>query len=257
MNDRKLFRQSEIKTFLMCGKRWEFEYALGIKRPSNPTATVGAVVDTGVSKNLAQKVTSGVDLSLDAVLSIGSDDFDKRKAETEWAPDDDLGQAKDHAVNILRLHHTVLAPKMKPVTVQEKFHIETDGGFDLSGTIDYTLAGGIIGDTKTTSRARASSFVVERAFQPAMYDYAFRALHPDKTPAAFRFDIFTRPTKTLAAEYKPIEGKVTISDHEWLFASIDQVNKAINAGVALPAPEGSWHCSDKWCPYWAMCKGKR
>lgn len=253
---RPTYHQSELKTFLMCGKRWEFRYVHKIKMPSRSAATIGSSVDAAVSVNLSQKVTSKSDLPIDAVLSACSDDFEKRKTETEWTEEEKPGDAKDAAISVLRVHHAVVAPKISPVTVQEEFVIETDGEFDLAGAIDFTDESGVIGDTKTASRQRASSYVVERSFQPAMYDFAYRALK-GAAPTAFRFDVITRPTKLLAPEYKPVQGQVTEQDHQWFFSAITETHKAIKAGVALPAPEGSWYCSQKWCEYWNVCKGRK
>lgn len=252
-----VYHQSTLKTFLMCGLRYEFEYVQKMKRPSGSAATIGTCVDTAVSFNQAQKVTSGVDLPLSDVLDVLSQEFEARRTETAWTPEDDQGEAKDSAVAILKLHHEILAPKIRPATIQEKFVLETDAGYTLKGAIDIVEVNYRIRDTKTASRQKASSYIVERSFQPAMYDYAVRALHPGVEPAGFIFDIFTRPTVKCPAEYKPVEGKVTTLDHEWLFQSIGSVHKAIQAGVALPAPEGSWHCSEKWCPYWSLCKGRK
>ena len=34
---------------------------------------------------------------------------------------------------------------------------------------------------------------------------------------------------------------------------IRSVSGAIRKRVFLPAPEGSWYCSKKWCFYWKIC----
>lgn len=253
---RPKYHQSEIKAFLTCGISWAFRYVDKIRMPSSAAATIGNVVDTGISANLAQKVTSGADIPLEQVLDICSEDFEKRAQETVWDEEDKPGPAKDAALSVLKFHHLNVAPQIRPATVQEQFVIETDAGYDLAGAIDYTDAHDVIGDTKTASRQRASSYAVNGAFQPAMYDFAFHAIKGRKAKG-FRFDIVTRPTKTLGPEYKPVTGQVTESDHAWLFNGITQVHKAIQAGVALPISEGHWKCGPKYCEYWAICKGKK
>lgn len=253
---RRKYHQSEIKTFLMCGMKWKFLYVDKLRRPRRAAASIGSSADAAISANLAQKVKSGVDLPLGEVLEICSKDFNERAKDTIWDEEDTAGPAKDSVIACVKLHHEIIAPKIIPATVQEEFVIETDAGFDLAGTIDLTETSGVIVDTKTSSRQRASSHVIERAFQPAMYDFAFRAIKA-KLSAGFRFDVITRPTVRLPAEYKPVIGQVTEADHEWLFNAIGETDKAIKAGVALPAPEGSWFCSEKWCEFWSICKGKK
>lgn len=254
--NRPKYHQSEIKTFLMCGLRHMFRYQMGVKTPSSAYATTGSAVDTSVNHGMTHKVKTGEYVSLEEAQDVCVTDFNRRANETIFREDEKPGDCKDAALAIIKVHHGGLAQALKPKTVQQEFVVETDAGFDVGGTIDITEEDGTIRDTKTASRQRAGSYEVNRSLQPALYDYAYTAITGKQSPG-WAFDIFTRPTKTLGAEYKPQFGKVTAADHEWLFNGINQVHKAIKAGVALPAPEGSWYCSEKWCEYWHLCKGKK
>jgi CRISPR/Cas system-associated exonuclease Cas4 (RecB family) len=249
----KEYHQSEIQTYLTCGKQYEFRYIMGIKTPPKAALTVGSSVDAGVTRNLAQKIETQKDLSVDEVLDVYSTDFDIRADETEWG-EDDRGQQKDVGAKLIKLHHETFAPKIDPATVQEKFIIETDAGFNVGGTIDLTEKNGIIADTKT-AKSKYDDDAVFRALQPAMYDFAYEALNGKKAKA-FRYDVLIKPTKTLPARAQQIEAQVTIDDRAWLFETIHAVDKGIKAGVALPAPEKSWVCSPEWCGYYSQCKGK-
>lgn len=253
---RPKYHQSEIKTFLMCGLRHMFRYQMKVKAPHGAHATTGLAVDTSVNHGLTHKAKTGEYVCIEEAVDVCATEFEKRVPETTFKEDEKPGECKDAAIAVVKVHHKTLAPLIKPKTVQQEFVIETDAGFDIGGTLDYTEEDDTIGDTKTASRQRAGSYEVNRTFQPAMYDYAFKAIN-GRESKGWRYDIFTRPTKTLPAEYKPVAGKVTPADHEWLFNGINQVHRAITAGVALPAPEGSWYCSEKWCEYWHMCKGRK
>ncbi len=57
--------------------------------------------------------------------------------------------------------------------------------------------------------------------------------------------MLVKPTRNRAPVFQRVEGKVTQADREWLFESVNQVHRAVQAGVALPASEGSWHCSSQ------------
>jgi len=254
--NRPNYHQSAIKTFLMCGQRYMFRYVDGIRMPIGVAATTGSAVDTAINHNLAHKVKTGECVTLEEALDVCATDFEKRLPETSFHEDEKPGEFKDAALSIVKAHTQGLATALKPVAVQMEFVVETDAGFDIGGTIDIIEEDGQLRDTKTASRQRASSYEVNRSFQPALYDYAFTAITGRQSPG-WAFDIFTRPTKTLGVEYKPKYGKVTAADHEWLFNGINQVHRAITAGIALPAPEGSWYCSEKWCEYWAICKGRK
>lgn len=253
-NLRKQYHQSEVQTFLKCGKQWEFRYLLGIRTPPKAALTVGSSVDAGVTRNLVQKITSKKDLSVTEVLDVYSTDFDLRKDETDWE-DENPGAIKDMGASLVRAHHEKLAPQIQPKTVQEKFVIELDGGFDVGGTIDLTEEDGTVADTKTSKNKYAEDSI-HRALQPAIYDFASMVL-TGKKPKAFRYDVIIKPTKTKGPEIQQVTGQVTEDDHAWFFNAVSNMDKAIKAGIALPAPEGAWWCSKDWCGYWDKCKGAK
>ncbi len=251
---RRKYHQSEIQTFLKCGKQWEFRYLMGIKTPPRAALTVGSSVDRAVTINLVEKMKNGSLLKKEAVLDAYSSDFETRKKETEWG-EDDSGKQKDIGAALVSLHCESVAPKIEPASVQEEFVLETDAGYDLGGTIDLTEKSGVVVDTKTAKSAYDPD-AVSGALQPALYDFAYESLNK-KPSTGFRYDVLIKPTKTLPARSQTVEGKVTLKDREWLFEAIGQMHKAIEAGVTLPAPEGAWWCSKDWCGYWSRCKGKK
>lgn len=250
---RRRYHQSEIETFLKCPRQWEFRYVMGLKSPPRAALTVGSAVDAAVTHNLVEKIKTGQDLPAEAVLDAYSSDFDTKAKETEWG-EDDQGKQKDMGAQLVKIHHEKLAPLIQPKTVQESFVIETDAGYDLGGTIDLTETSGVVADTKTSKLAYAED-AISRALQPALYDFAYEALN-QKPSTGFRFDVLIKPTKTKPPQTQRIEGKVTHEDREWLFDTIGNVHKAIEAGVSTPAANGAWWCSKDWCGYWDRCKGK-
>lgn len=248
-----IYHQSHINMFLKCGLQYEFRYIQGLVLPPKSALTVGNAVDTGVTVNLVQKVSSKTDLPLNDVLDACSSDFDKRAVTTVW-DGEDPGKYKDVSVKLAQAHHEHIAPKIQPAKVQEKFTIETDAGYGLGGIIDLVEESGIVADTKT-SKNKYDADAIHRAIQPAVYDFAYEALRGKKSPG-FRYDVLVKPTKTKPAEAQQVEGRVTQADRNFLFETTNTMHKALKAGVFLPAAEGSWWCSKDWCGYWGMCKGK-
>lgn len=252
---RKVYHQSEIGTYLKCGKLWEFRYVDKIKMPSRPNLTVGSAVDRSVNANMTSKV-QGIIASHEEVRAVAADYFDKEATETEWREDENQGEHKDLVVQLADLHFAKVAPLIQPATVQQVFELQMDGDYDVAGAIDITDTNKFVRDTKTSARQSSGNYIVERAFQPAMYTFAYEAIYGEP-PAGFIFDILKKPTVKIPAEYEARTGVVTQLDHQWLFDSINAVHKGISAGVALPAAEGAWWCGAKWCSYWSICKGKK
>jgi hypothetical protein len=252
---RPRYHQSAINTFLKCGKSYEFRYILGLKTPPKSYHTVGKAVDESVNVNMVRK-KAGEIVALEELRAVAADYFEKERPEVEWDPEEKPDTEKDIAVRLASLHAQRVAPAIEPETVQEEFVLQTDAGYDIGGTLDLTDKAGRIRDTKTASRQSAGRHVVERAFQPAVYDFAYKALR-GKESTGFVFDVLVKPSKTLPEEVRPIEGKVTALDHEFIFQGIDAVHKSIQAGAFPPAPEGSWWCSPDYCGYWNRCKGRK
>lgn len=251
------YHQSEIQTYLKCGKMWEFRYVHGIKSPPAAALTVGRSVDEAINHNLLQKIKSGVDVSESEVVDTCATVFEKEAIETEWKPDEDPGAEKDSAIECVKVYHKEIAPNVQPASVQERFILHTDAGFNLGGTIDIVEKTDIVADNKTANK-KYDDNAIFRAIQPAMYDFAFEALH-GRPALGFRLDVMIKPTAKQGARIQQVKSTVTPSDRQWLFETIHAVDKAIRAGVALPAPDlpGAWWCSAKFCGYWHMCKGKQ
>lgn len=247
-----VYRQSAIKDFLRCGKYYEYKYVLGTSSPATVAQTIGNVVDDAISHNLKQKIDSNTDLTKEEISDAAVTSFNSLIFRTNWE-DEDRGEAKDMALALVSLHLEKIAPRIEPESVQEKFTIETDAGYSLTGTIDYTDKRGFVGDTKTASRQTSSRHVITRALQPASYAYAYRILR-GRDPTFFRFDVMLKPTARRGPEYKSIQGKVMEEDLEHFFETVKAVDTAIRAGIALPAPETAWWCSQKYCPYFVTCK---
>jgi len=235
---------------LKCGLFFKFRHLDKIQSPPNSSLTVGSVSDFTFNHILSEKM-NGRQVSSEEAKDLASSEFEKRKGSTQW--DEDAGVMKNVTIKIVETFLSKVAPGIFPISVQESFTLETENYF-LGGTLDYRQADGLIGDAKTASPQRVSSYSVSYSLQPAMYWWAIEQI-TGKAPTKFRFDIITRVTNK-TPEYKPVEGIVTQNDIEDLFYAINRVNKMVQSGIFLPAAEGAWWCSKKWCPFWNQCKGR-
>jgi hypothetical protein len=233
---------------------WEFRYLKGIRIAPRAALTVGSAVDHAVSVNLQQKIQSDQDLPVADALDAYSDQFDELARGTDWR-EDAPGKQKDVGASLVEAHHREIAPLVRPAAVQETITVETDAGYDLGGTIDVVERSDVIVDTKTSRLAYAED-APKRALQPALYDFLFEATR-GRPSRGFRYDVLVKPTTRTPARTQQVSARIDHGDRGWLFGTIGQVHKAIQAGVAMPAPEGSWYCSREWCGYWDLCKGKR
>lgn len=248
-----VYRQSAIKDALHCGLQYQWKHIDGLQSPGNSSRTVGSVVDETINHVCREKI-AGRQVSLEEAKDFASTEFERRRVETIWGAEEPADQMKDSAIAIIWTFMNKVEPTLEPETVQESFKIEFND-FSLIGTMDYTTKDGKIHDAKTASPQRVNSYRAERLLQPAMYTYGYEFNH-GKPSTGFQFDVITRVIGK-APEYHQIVKTVTPQDLQFLFYTIEHVHKMVTAGVFLPAAEGSFLCSKKWCSFWDRCKGKK
>jgi hypothetical protein len=128
---------SGINMLSECGKRFEFRYILGIRRPPAVFMHVGTAVDESVNKDLQHKIDTGELLKREEAIDAAATKFEERadKEPIELDPDDKregktvevvLGEAKDKAVALAGLHYDAAAPNIQVKLVQRKFSIDMD-----------------------------------------------------------------------------------------------------------------------------------
>ena len=54
-------------------------------------------------------------------------------------------------------------------------------------------------------------------------------------------------------KFQHLETTRTVEQYMKLMNKISLIQKGIDAGTFLPAAEGDWGCSQKWCEYWTSC----
>jgi hypothetical protein len=224
---------------------------MGLRLPPKAAITVGIAFDFASSTNFQQKIESKTDLPVGDVLDAFSTSFDKAAPQTDW-DGEDPGKQKDLGAKMAKVFHEKGAPGIQPVSVQESFRIETDAGYALGGTFDVIQEGHIIRDQKT-SKAEYSEDAVQSEIQPAVYSFAYAAVHGAKPQ--FAYDVVTKHVKE--PRYQEVRGQVTETQTEQLFDAIGIMHEQVRRGEFQYAPPGAWWCSKQWCGYWNMCKGKK
>lgn len=252
MPQKHVYHQSEIADYLKCGIYHQYKFLEGRRAPLKSAATVGLACDGGINHALITKI-EGEEASLEEIRDVTATVFDELTPETDWDEPEDL--MKDTAIRIVEVFMEQVAPTLSPAGVQVPFQVELEKPYDIGGTIDLIETTGRIHDLKTASPGRVKSHQVNLSLQPAMYTFAASAVYGEPF-TEFQFNIITRKVGS-SPKYTPTLGTVTARDHEILFDTIDRVHHAIQSGVAVPAPEGSWICTRKWCPFWDICKGRR
>jgi hypothetical protein len=128
---------SAINMLDECGKRFEFRYILGIRRPPAVFMHVGTAVDESIAHDLQHKITKGVLMKRGDVLDVAAEIFDQnqKKMPIELDPDEKregksldavLTEGKEKSVALAGLHYDDAAPIIQATHVQRKFSIDMD-----------------------------------------------------------------------------------------------------------------------------------
>lgn len=255
-NGRLRLSYSALGMLRRCGEQFRYRYVEGSKRPPGIAARVGTGTHKGVEADLTEKIATGELLPDDAVAEAARDGFDAAWAEgihlTPEERERDLATLKgagiDQAVELALLHHTELAPKIQPAAVEEWWHVETDGPFDLSGVIDVREVDGRVRDTKTSGKTPAKN-AAHISQQLTMYAMA-RHVHGEALPVPVALDTLVKLKTPKPDVQLSTRTADDLARHE---RRIQVAFDVVEAGAYLPADPDDWVCSERWCGWFSQC----
>lgn len=248
---------SQINMLQRCGLQYDYRYVQGKRVPPGIAMITGTGVHKAVEVNLTTKRDTGVLLPEDAVADAARDAVNAAWDEEEpmIAPEEKetpvtvlRGQSVDTSVSLSLLHHREAAPLIVPVELERRFRIETgEFAYDLMGVIDVQEPDRVI-DTKTASKSKTQTDV-DTSIQLTAYHLAIEKLTGEPvTEVGFDVLVATKQPK-----FQPLRSTRSPVDHIRLFNRVARAADVIKAGAFMPAEEGAWVCSPKFCGYWDDC----
>lgn len=251
---------SAIKTYMRCPKQFEFAYMKGLKKPPNFKMAFGSSIHRGLEVNYAYKYKKKKDLPVKDVISVFHDDLKVRaKNLDEKVGKTDLNLAVAEGQGILDKYHKMVAPRVQPVQPPELELTAPVSGAKrkLRGFLDLvadvlnigTYRKNVIRDTKTTTR-KYTQDQANTDIQLTIYDYMLKTNKGIKS-SAVQFDVIVRGKH--GTEFSTVTANRTNTDHKRLESTVQQVEKAISAGIFYPTEN---HQTCGWCGYRTECWGK-
>ena len=245
---------SSINTYFICHRRWRFKYIDQIPEKENTTRLFGSVFHEALGNyivnrgNIAQSWAGAWEAKL-AELD----------GQIAWGNDTPEGLCNE-GVRILT-HEDVfpVVDALQPLSIKGEPAIEKYVEFRVPGVpipiigyIDMIKADGVPVDFKTAGKSwpstRAQSelqplFYLAALTQAGIYEHAWR----------FRHLVFVR-NKT--PKIQTFEVQHSIGEIVWLFDLIRECWQSIQSGIFAPTGAGSYLCSERYCDYWKICRGK-
>jgi len=261
---------SQIERYSFCGENWRLAYVENISEPSTPDSIRGSAVHTAVAAGMVRKRAGGR-MGLEEIETIAHDSARARfkAGAVLLEPDDaEMGIAAvtdrvaDASVDLTRLHHVRVAPGIQPVDIEQRITVTMGPGLpEMIAVLDITDTEKRIHDTKTKGR-RPNVDEARTSIQLSQYHISYQALHGEP-PSELVLDhlMYFKPSKSRPDGDVDYDRQVTTRTQEQLQAYLDRVhavNKAMEAGIAIPAPTSSWKCSPRYCGYYGtICKFTR
>lgn len=244
---------SSVKSWLRCGKAWEYRYVKNLKIKPSGAMIAGSAYHEALADYFNAKLDGIAEMTVNDVADAYDTAFerlvndqravDEDEGEAEGSVDwkgQDKGKVKDSGIELAKLYRASVAPKIVPVSVELSEIIQVaDKPFMVIR--DLVTENKIIDHKLKAKRFYPNDLAND--IQPTAYLYG-------NNRNLFEYHVALKQVKP-SIECQPA---VRCGSDFRLFEQIvSQVWKAIEAGIFVPRPEG-WHCSPSWCGYWRLCR---
>jgi hypothetical protein len=258
---------SMLSTLSRCGIQFQRRYGkrFGVwdreeKIPPGAALVVGISTHQTVELNCRHLLENEALLSDEAVKQAARDFCANTMAgEMRLTPEESVdlnktvGAAIDQTVALSYLHHRAIAPKLKPLAVEEPFVIEMNGyPIDLAGKIDLR-EDQVVRDVKTL-RARPPEGAA-RSMQFGMYSLAHK-IHYNKLPAKIKLDALIKTKEPKALTIEAVPDELWVNPLLFRIQRFCDIIDAVKSGkqAFTPAQPDDWVCSKKYCGYAETCQ---
>lgn len=262
---------SQVNLYLLCGERYRRQYIERQPRGRSSNLMHGSLIHRAVEEMLRHKMRTGDVMPLDAVDAVISDELSRLNDPDTWDPKiPDIGVLEKSARELSRLYHDERLPNVRPKAVELRVSGMINDRVPFRGYIDMVEAnpmdpasdeapgtdvppeefgpGDCVRDLKCTGR-NYGAHKVENSLQLTVYS--------DLVGVDFvGYDLLIETEKTRKQSYKQHDGVRSPREKEHARDVIEDVAKGISAGYFPKTDPESWMCSEKWCPFYAECRGK-
>lgn len=252
---------SQVDLYIKCPKRYEYKYI--DRRPSKTSSSQarGKTVHS-VLEQLHRLRKHGEIPSWGLTKALLEDALSENmRSVEEW--DDKVTStevARSGAEASLKLYVENRLPLMDVRAIETKVEIDINGRVPFLGYIDIIEDGGVdpapgalygIGDSvrdiKTTTKKYGPG-EIQNSLQLSLYAGA-TGIH------TVAYDLLITPPKG-GAQYVEQVAQRTSAEVAHAYDVVEDVARAISAGVFPRTSPQNWMCDAKWCPFYKECRGR-
>lgn len=264
-------RQSWLNDVMICPERSRLSVTMPEWRQGSDATLIGTSVHRGIESILGGSTHIDGKGAAFAELSIllNTERFKMNTCNSHQEMVDYVGKLMDTFVSDV-LPSVKLGGKVEQNFGVHLFTIDrsdTSVPFDcqpvdtevwLGGTIDYVDPDGVIWDWKTAGRKYSQGEKQRQSIQATAYSYAVvENGWAEDYPVRFNYGVMTRTSKSVGQIVPVVRTKAHVDWFKHQVQSVVQPSLAVGLDKPWIANDQHGLCSEKWCPYWSICKGSR
>ncbi len=238
---------TQVEMYLRCPRQYEYRYIEGLIRPPAVALIEGSAMHYALETNNAQKITSHEDMPAKQVVECFADTFLTRANEIEDWEDQTADTVIERGKGMIDEYIGGVAKEIQPTAVEKEFRVDLDvdgNTVPVVGYIDIEQAE-TISDYKICAKAKSQA-EADNSLQLTLYGAATQ-----KPKAEYICLCKTKTPKTIR-----VSTDLTAQRAQWAAVVYAEVIRAISKGVFPPCDPANWCCSERFCGYWKLCRGK-
>lgn len=260
-------RQSWLNDIMICPERSRLAVTMPEWRMGSDATHIGTAVHAGIEHYLTHD-------EADKSYGVANTELERLVEEEPFRINSTNGvlHMREYVNTLMNTFFSDVAPSVtKGGVCEQKFGVklydlpeDTSVPFDaqpavwLGGTIDYIDPNGVIWDWKTAGRKYYQGEKQRQSIQASAYAYACveNGWSPEY-PVRFNYGVMTRTSKSVGQIVPVIRTQHHV---DWFKHQVQSVlQSCLSLGTEQPWMANDQHglCSEKWCPYWSICKGSR
>lgn len=240
---------SQIRTFLICPRKYFYTYIEEIQVPLNDKLFLGTVFHATLEW-FFRETLKGNPPGVPLVADFFVEEFKRCRDGNEIQWDDPQDQARRRGHAMLRHFMEELAPGFKPLMVEKELVVPLEGyPVELRGVLDLVEEDLSITDFKTATARWSRSRVRHSRLQMVIYHYLFEKSLGGANPRQRFCVVYSRKGNQARSQFVDVAAEA--SDREHLFRVIAHVADGIRE-ERFPRNEG-FRCG--YCEYRGTCLG--
>lgn len=264
--DKKVWvRQSWLNDVMICPERSR----LGVIMPEWRTGSDATHIGTAVHRGIEHHLGGG-----DNCGAVALEELERLIVEEPFRVNSTNGveHMREYVASLMDTFFSDIAPHVEiGGRVEQTFGVklydmpeDTSVPFDcqqsvwLGGTIDYIEPNGVIWDWKTAARKYSQGEKQRQSIQASAYVLAcVENGWTTDFPVRFNYGVMTRTSKSVGQIVPVVRTKQHV---DWFKHQVQSVvQSCLSLGLDNQWIVNDQHglCSEKWCPYWSICKGSR